>query len=326
MTLLSLCVQKNLSVVVAHVNYKKRNSSDRDEELVRKCCEMNGIVCEVLVPVYESGNFQSWARDVRYRFYKELCEKYSCDAVLLGHQQDDHLETYLLQLERGSAVSCYGIRREHTIWGMTVILPLLDWTKKETEEYVIKNNVPYGYDETNGTDLYRRNAIRHERVEPADTMQRKIWLEEIENRNRESEELRKTVDAMVPKQPIPWNTETYRKLPEEIRLLVLREYLLVNAIDAYGMSRKYLSHLDCLLNDGKNHREQLEGKLLDICYGEVYLHEKEEPVHCRLDWLRECTHPLFTLTLCGTRTIQAITVTDEDFPLIVRTVQPRDTI
>ena len=56
------------------------------------------------------------------------------------------------------------------------------------------------------------------------------------------------------------------------------------------------------------------------------MHEKEEPVLCRLDCLREYTHPLFTLTLCGTRTIQAITVTDEDFPLIVRTVQPRDTI
>ena len=107
MTLLSLCVKQGISVVVSHVNYKKRDSADRDEHIVLDFCKKHGIICEVCCPTYEEGNFQGWAREVRYAFYKQLCEKHHCDGVLLAHHQDDVLETYLMQMERGSQVDCY---------------------------------------------------------------------------------------------------------------------------------------------------------------------------------------------------------------------------
>ena len=49
---------------------------------------------------------QAFARAERYHFYHELLEKYHGDAILLAHHLDDHLETYLMQMERGSKGRC----------------------------------------------------------------------------------------------------------------------------------------------------------------------------------------------------------------------------
>ena len=185
MTLLSLCVKQGISVVVSHVNYKKRDSADRDENIVLEFCKKHGLICEVYYPTYEEGNFQGWARDVRYAFYKQLCEKHNCDGVLLAHHQDDVLETYLMQVERGSQVDYYGISDSRSYQGMMVYRPLLNWSRKRIMEYVSKNDIPYGIDESNLTNDYRRNQIRHDVVEVASCKQRELWLTEIKDKNKE---------------------------------------------------------------------------------------------------------------------------------------------
>ena len=42
MALLDMCKKQGYSLVVAHMNYQKRDSALRDEEIVRKYCEENG--------------------------------------------------------------------------------------------------------------------------------------------------------------------------------------------------------------------------------------------------------------------------------------------
>ena len=44
-----------------------------------------------------TGNFQAAARDARYDFFKEVCEERKLDEVLVAHQKDDLIETYLIR-------------------------------------------------------------------------------------------------------------------------------------------------------------------------------------------------------------------------------------
>ena len=167
MALLDMCRSYGLSFLVAHMNYQKRESAFRDEELVVNYCQRYEIPCYVKRQKKPcKGNFQAFARAERYHFYHELLEKYHGDAILLAHHLDDHLETYLMQMERGSKGVYYGIQEETVLYDCKVLRPLLSYTKQELLAYCIEHQVPYGFDESNFTDDYTRNRIRHSYIDP----------------------------------------------------------------------------------------------------------------------------------------------------------------
>ena len=98
MTLLDQCIKKGLDIIVAHVNYQKRESAKRDELLVRDYCEKHHVPFFVkYCPTVYKGNFQGYARKFRYDFFRDLCKQEKCDSFLVAHQQDDLFETYLIQ-------------------------------------------------------------------------------------------------------------------------------------------------------------------------------------------------------------------------------------
>ena len=96
------------NLVVAHVNYKKRENSDYDEKLVRNYCQKYSLLCEVYQfrgsEYHSISNFQDRARQIRYDFFQKLADKYQTKYLAVAHHLDDHLETYLLQRERKSLV------------------------------------------------------------------------------------------------------------------------------------------------------------------------------------------------------------------------------
>jgi len=100
------CERYNL--VVAHVNYKKRDNSDYDEKLVRNYCQKYSLPYEVYQfkgsEYHSISNFQDRARQIRYDFFEKLADKYQTKYIAVAHHLDDHLETYLLQRERKSLV------------------------------------------------------------------------------------------------------------------------------------------------------------------------------------------------------------------------------
>jgi tRNA(Ile)-lysidine synthase len=62
MFLLDFLRSQNFKIVIAHVNYKKREDSDLDEEMVRSYCSKNSLIFEVTYPLKEErivGNFQN---------------------------------------------------------------------------------------------------------------------------------------------------------------------------------------------------------------------------------------------------------------------------
>jgi tRNA(Ile)-lysidine synthetase-like protein len=107
-----MCLEGH-NLVVAHVNYKKRENSDYDEKLVRNYCQEYSLPCEVYQikgSEYKSiSNFQDKARKIRYDFFKELAYKHRTKYIVAAHHLDDHLETYLLQKQRNSLVDYWGL-------------------------------------------------------------------------------------------------------------------------------------------------------------------------------------------------------------------------
>jgi tRNA(Ile)-lysidine synthase len=103
--------------VVCHVNYHKRDSSIRDENIVKKFCSENKIKCEVLNVTkkiyhsYKEKNFEHLARNIRYDFFCEIGKKYNIDKLLVAHNEDDFLETALMQKNKKSKTLFLGIKK-----------------------------------------------------------------------------------------------------------------------------------------------------------------------------------------------------------------------
>ena len=325
MTLLSLCVKHNIPVVVAHVNYKKRNSADRDEQIVLNYCKEHQLACEVHCPTYEDGNFQGWARDVRYHFYKQLCEKYNCDGVLLAHHQDDVLETYLLQMERGSQVDFYGISEIRDYQGMKVYRPFLNGSRKQIMEYADKNGILYGIDESNLTNDYRRNQIRHDKVEVASLAQRELWLNEIEHKNIElmnyQTYLKKFVDTIS-------SVEEYAKENEKVRIDGLRMFLRTHNSDEVDRYRDvYLKELDDKILSGNNFQEVLnEQYVLDVSYGVMCIVKNACEYAFVLDNIVDYEHEYFRVSSVDGPSTCGVYVCEDDFPLTIRNYKEGDSI
>ena len=153
---------KNKKIIVAHVNYNLRKSSTRDQKIVEDFCAENNIQLETLVvKTKPKGNTESWARDIRYDFFKKIYIKNGCKALLTGHHRDDFLETALMQQATGRTPKFFGIRKKRIMNEMVVIRPYINmYWKNEILRDLDKNKIKYGIDETNSDLKFERNKVR----------------------------------------------------------------------------------------------------------------------------------------------------------------------
>ena len=187
MALLDMLRKEGKDLIVCHVNYGVRESALRDENIVKNYCSKHGIKIEVLKGFsYDKteGNFENWARVIRYNFFKEMYDKYSCESLYVGHNLDDLLETYYIQKERNSRCDYYGLKDEIFIYDMNVKRILLGYSKEELRIYCVDNNIDYGVDETNFDENYLRNNIRHNVIKNMSSDDKKKVLNEINDLNK----------------------------------------------------------------------------------------------------------------------------------------------
>lgn len=153
---------------VCHVNYHYRDSSNRDEEIVKRYCKNNNIpfFCLSIDPkIYQNKtikNFESWARKTRYDFFVTIANKTNIHDILIGHNLNDWLETAIMQENKKVKTFYYGIKQSNNINGLNIFRPFINKTKKELQQYCDQNNIEYGIDETNFDLTYQRNKIRNE--------------------------------------------------------------------------------------------------------------------------------------------------------------------
>ncbi|GMN90212.1 tRNA lysidine(34) synthetase TilS [Francisella sciaenopsi] len=108
-------------------------------------------------------SFEAWASKQRMDFFIEIMRQYSNPILLLGHHLDDQAETFLIQAIRGSGLAGLAsmpFYKQLNHGG--VLRPLLDYTKKDIQQFAKQHNIDYIYDDSNEDIKYRRNLIRNQ--------------------------------------------------------------------------------------------------------------------------------------------------------------------
>lgn len=152
------------NIMVAHINHGIRGeSADNDALFVKRYCNEMGIHCKVFDAntddtVYVPSNAsEDWARQLRYGYLDTLVkEGYT---VATAHTMSDQAETLMYRAAKGGA-GLTGMRGIPAVRG-NYIRPFLCITRADVMELIKHYGIDHIEDETNATDDYARNMIRH---------------------------------------------------------------------------------------------------------------------------------------------------------------------
>lgn len=160
--------QLKISLVIAHVHHGIREKeADLEARFVRlKSFHLNLPFEQRTVSVPEIAkakglSVEQAGRVERYKFFKELLNKYQAQKIALGHHADDQAETMLMRLIRGSGLrGLVGIPAKRDVF----IRPIIECTRQEIEEHCRLNKISYCTDSSNREPNYLRNKIRLELI------------------------------------------------------------------------------------------------------------------------------------------------------------------
>ena len=168
MVLCDLLDRLNFRFALAHCNFNLRGEmSDQDEAFVQE--EALKRKKEIHTISFDTKDFaqkqkvsiQMAARELRYNWFQEIVAKNEFDYLLTAHHADDSLETFFINLSRGTGIDGLIGIPENTSW---LIRPLLAFTKKEIESYGNENGLAWREDHSNDDTKYLRNKIRKELI------------------------------------------------------------------------------------------------------------------------------------------------------------------
>ncbi|MBR5903946.1 MAG: tRNA lysidine(34) synthetase TilS [Alphaproteobacteria bacterium] len=154
------------NVICLHVNHQLRPEADTETEYVKTLCDKLNIPCEIFYwkdDKPESG-LEAAARDARYKMMTDFCHEKGIEYLLVAHQSDDQIETFLMNLSRGSGL--YGLAAmmpESERNGIKILRPLLNVPRAEIKQYCEDNNIKYFVDSMNSDEHYTRVKIRQNR-------------------------------------------------------------------------------------------------------------------------------------------------------------------
>ena len=96
------------------------------------------------------GNLMENARNARYKLLCEFCKEKKISFLFLGHTLDDQIETFFINLERGSGIDGLSAIDEYSEKnGVLLCRPLLDANRQELREFLSSNNQEWLDDPTN---------------------------------------------------------------------------------------------------------------------------------------------------------------------------------
>jgi tRNA(Ile)-lysidine synthase len=176
---------------VCHVHHGKRAESDAEETFVADWCAARNIPISIkrLNPAEmpAGSNFQDWARQQRYAFFAEVAAQKGCGYIATAHHFNDKVETFFGHALRGSGLA--GLSSLRPVQGK-IIRPLLAISHEVLKNYALEHSLAWHEDESNTTDDYQRNRIRHHILPRLDEVS-ETWQQGIKNtfENLESERI-----------------------------------------------------------------------------------------------------------------------------------------
>lgn len=165
MVMTHLFMRTQTEIGIAHCNFNLRGSeSDEDETFVKNFTvgyniPFYSVNFDTTIFASEKGiSIQMAARELRYRWFDEIRVKNGYDAVALAHNLNDNIETFLINLTRGTGIAgLTGMKPKYKY----LIRPLLFASRQAIKEYCEQQNISYREDRSNTEIKYTRNRIRH---------------------------------------------------------------------------------------------------------------------------------------------------------------------
>lgn len=97
-------------------------------------------------------------RELRYTWFDSLLDREGAQAVAVGHHREDRVETFMLNLMRGTGITGLTSMRPRS---GNVVRPLLPFSRAEIEQYVADKRLTFITDSSNNSDVHRRNRLRN---------------------------------------------------------------------------------------------------------------------------------------------------------------------
>lgn len=162
----------DLKIYLVHLNHNLRKEAKRDEDFVRKLSEKYNAKLFVKsvdinkIAKERKESIELCGRNERQKFLKEIKKELeekqnktdSKIKLVYGHHADDVVETFFLNIARGSSLNGMGSIKEVN---EDKVRPIIFLSKEEILKYLKKNNIPYVIDATNFETEYKRNKIRN---------------------------------------------------------------------------------------------------------------------------------------------------------------------
>jgi len=153
------------NIAVAHCNFNLRGKEANDEQkFVEAFAKQNSLeffTANFNTKEYASKNnvsIQMAARELRYNWFEQIRKNNNFDKIAIAHNKNDSIETFLINLTRGTGIKgLTGIKAKNG----NIIRPILFVERNEITKYLINNNIVWKDDSSNNSDKYIRNNIRH---------------------------------------------------------------------------------------------------------------------------------------------------------------------
>ena len=166
--LMHVFLELGYSFELAHCNFNLRGEeSDADEYFVKDLAKKYQLKIHVKqfdTLAYAAENkisTQMAARDLRYGWFEKLRIKSNAKYLAIAHHANDDVETFFINLVRGSGLKGFlGIKEKNN----AIVRPLLSVSRLEIEQYLKDRGLVFREDSSNASVKYLRNKIRHELI------------------------------------------------------------------------------------------------------------------------------------------------------------------
>jgi len=145
----------SIEIICCHLNYNNREESIIEKNFLKEYCQNKNITLEIMDFDFKRGSikrnkYEELTRNMRYNYYKKMCNKYNAPGIFLAHHSDDVCENIFNNIMRGGReiTDLIAFKKENIILDVVIYRPLLEFNKNIIYDFSQKYQIPYFLDTT----------------------------------------------------------------------------------------------------------------------------------------------------------------------------------
>ncbi|MBM3404906.1 MAG: tRNA lysidine(34) synthetase TilS [Bacteroidetes bacterium] len=280
LVLFHLLKESGYHTALAHCNFGLRgNESEADEAFIRELAKKYRV--PVFVKRFDTAGYakkkgisiQMAARELRYNWFEEIRKNEGYDWIATAHHLDDQIETFFINLLRGTGISGLGgiMPRNGKI-----IRPILFATRKEILAYAKQHKLSFREDSSNTSKKYLRNRIRLDLIPLIEEIQPEFQSIMADNirRLKETNDIFLASMAGIRKKLIRKSKDGDQVNASELRDVSLT--FLYELLSPYGINEAVCGDLMKSLSETEAKLFQSEGYELRLERGMVFITQRAQ--------------------------------------------------